>query len=164
MKEFFTSRFETIKLFLESQKIPTQDWKNIFSFDFWRYPASTDSPYYLFSLVVGILTLLGLEAWRRRVKRLHKMTPVYSVALNHITNLFYFILIIGLGYVFFVSQGIAYLSSRLFLFSVIVVSLAWIAWILVHLRRTLPMRRRSYLERERFFRYLPKDSKKGKSK
>lgn len=164
MKEIFTSRFETIKRFLETQRLPTEDWKNIFSSDFWLQSADTTSPYYLFSLAIGVAFLIGLELWRRRIKRLHQITPVYAIALNHIANLFYFVLIIGLSYILFTSQGIAYVSSRLFLLSVIVICLAWVGWVTVHLRRTLPTRRRSYLERERFFRYLPKDSKKGKSK
>jgi hypothetical protein len=44
----------------------------------------------------------------------------------------------------------------------LIVTVGWVAWIVVHLRKTASAKREAYLEKERFFRYLPKSKIKQK--
>ncbi|QQG49608.1 MAG: hypothetical protein HZB70_02265 [Candidatus Berkelbacteria bacterium] len=156
MKEFFTSRFATIRDFLATQQFPTAEWKNVFTADFWTNdPLTSGSPYYTFGLVLTLLFLILLEVWRRRLKNLHVSTPIYEVAQNQLSNIFFFVAIMLPAYWFFRVQQLAYLSSRLLLGSIILVALVWLGWVVFHITRQLPAKRVAHLEKERFFRYLP---------
>lgn len=161
MKDFFTSRFATIKDFLSTQQFPTHDWKNIFSGHYWTNgPLASTSPYYAFGVGLTILVLVALEVWRRQLKRLNAVTPIYTVPLNHISNLFYFIAVLLPAYWFFRAQQMSYLSSRLLLGSILIIAILWLAAILFYLWRRISRTRQSYLEQERFFRYLPTNAPK----
>jgi len=158
MKEFFTSRFITLESFFETQQFPTTDWKNLFTADYWTSgPLASTSPYYLFGWILALIALVALEVWRRRLKKAQTVTPVYSWPLNQISNLFYYLLILLLGYWFFRTQQLAYLSSRLMLGAILLGGLIWLIWIWVYMKRRIPQLLQSHLERERFFRYLPKN-------
>lgn len=159
MPEFLTSRLTTIQTFLSTQSFPTRDWLRIFSWSYWiEGPLGSFTPYYAFGFVFWVLLLVALEVWRRRLKKLHHATPVYGTPLIQISNLFYFLLLMVPTYWFFRVQLISYLSSRLVLGLTILIAIGWFVWIIVILKRRLPLQRQSYLEKERFFRYLPTNS------
>lgn len=159
MTELFTSRFTTIKAFLSTQSFPTNDWINIFSWSYWtESQIGSFTPYYAFGFGLFLATLIALEVWRRRLKKSHQSTPIYGTPLVQISNLFYFLLLMVPSYWFFRVQQISYLSSRLVLGLTALIAITWLAWIVVILKRRLPLQRRSYLEKERFFRYLPTSS------
>lgn len=169
MNEFFTSRLTTIENFLTTQTFPTKDWLNLFSWDYWTAgPLESFTPYYTFGFGLWLVTLIVLEVWRRKLKKRHQATPVYGTPLIQISNLFYFLLLMVLAYWFFRVQQIDYFSSRLVLGATVLIGLCWLAWILFIIKRRLPLQQQSYLERERFFRYLPNtsasDSKSGRKK
>ncbi len=173
MKNFFISRFQTIQDFLQTQRFPLADWQNLGSWDFWTGgPLDSFSPYYAFGLGLFLVTLIALEVWRRHLKKVHQTTPIYGEALIQISNLFYFILLLVPAYWFFRVQQLSYLSSRLLLGSIVLAAIVWLAWIAFVIAHRLPTKRQSYLEKERFFRYLPTTSapgsvpgrKKGKKK
>ncbi len=169
MKEFFTSRFSTIQDFLATQDFPTRDWLNVFSWQYWTEDRiASFTPYYAFGFISLVIILLALETWRRQLKRLHKTTPIYGSPLVQISNLFYFLLLMVPIYWFFRVQQISYLSSRLVIGATFLIAVIWLGWIIVVLKRRLPLQRRSYLEKERFFRYLPgkraSDSVSGREK
>lgn len=160
MKEFFTNRFQTIQDFFSTQQFPTNDWKNIVSWDYWTesgLPGS--SAYTAFSLTAVALTVILLFIWRHFLKRAHKATPVYEFEIQQLASLITFVVIMTLSYWFFRSQQIAFASSRLVLLISILLVVGWLAVIVFHLKRNTPKMRTTYLEKERFFRYLPKKRK-----
>ncbi len=159
MTELFTSRLATIQTFLATQDFPTRDWLKIFSWSYWTEGnISSFTPYYAFGFASLIVALIALEVWRRRLKKLHQATPIYGTPLVQISNLFYFLLLMVPTYWFFRVQQISYLSSRLVMGLTALIAIGWLIWIVVILKRRLPLQRRSYLEKERFFRYLPTNS------
>lgn len=159
MIDQFTSRWQTIETFLATQSFPTKDWGRIFSWDYWTAgPLDSYTPYYTFGFGLFLAALIALEVWRRRLKKRHETTPVYQTQLIQISNIFYFILLIVPLYWFFRVQNISYLSSRLVLGGALLVALLWLAWVLWTMKRIIPTKTRSYLEKERFFRYLPTNS------
>lgn len=156
MKEFFTTRFATISDFLATQQFPLAAWKNVFTADFWaNEPLTGSSPYYAFGLGLTVIFLFTIEAWRRRLKKLHVETPIYATAQNHLSNIFFFVIITIPACWFFRAQQLAYLSSRILLGSIVLITLLWLSWVVFHLMRQLPAKRAAYLEQQRFFRYLP---------
>src|SRR5687768_4503016 len=107
MKEFFTSRFQTIAKFLKTQSIPTADWLNIFRWSFWQEPGLTsNSTYALFSVVVVALVIASLVIWRWRLNHFHQLTPVYGQPRNQLANLIAFLIIMTISYGFFRAQEI----------------------------------------------------------
>jgi hypothetical protein len=159
MTEFFTSRFATIQTFLSTQSFPTKDWLNIFSWSYWTEgQIGSFTPYYAFGFGLLFVLLLALEIWRRKLKKAHQAAPIYGTPLVQISNLFYFLLLMVPTYWFFRTQQISYLSSRLVLGFTVLIAIGWLLWIAIILKRRLPLQRRSYLEKERFFRYLPTNS------
>ncbi len=172
MLDQFTSRWQTITTFFETQSFPTNDWARLGSWSYWTGgPLDSQTPYYAFGLAVFLISLIALEVWRRRLKKAHQATPVYTVPLVQISNVFYFLLLMVPSYWFFRIQSISYLSSRLVLGAAFIIALAWVIWIIIVVKRRLPQEQVSYLEKERFFRYLPTTSasdqsgrKKGKNK
>ncbi len=155
MKEFFTSRLSTLTDFIKTQHIPLADWKNIFTASYWKESLYYPSPYYLFGVVVTIIVVILIETWRRYLKKLHQATPIYEMPIASLANLNFFIVLLSAAYVFFRVIGVSYLSGRSFYGLIILSALIWIGWQLIYLRRVTPSKRRSHLERERFFRYLP---------
>lgn len=156
MSDFFISRWATITAFIETQEFPLGDWKNVFSWSYWTEAnLESFSPYYLFGTVLFVALLIGLEVWRRRLKRYHQVTPVFGFPLSQIGNIFFFLLILVPAYWFFRVQQMTFVSSRLFFGLIILIAVLWISWVLLHLRRRVSAKQQSYLEQERFFRYLP---------
>lgn len=157
MSNFFQERLSTISDFLATQRFPTDFWHNIFSWQYWTDSnLSTQPSYLLFGLVSIVVVLVALILWRQRIKAIHKRVPVYDVAINQLASLIIFIFLITLAYIFFRSQGLAYLSSRLVVLATALVIVIWVSWIIHFTSSIVPSKRRHYLERERFFRYLPK--------
>ena len=79
----FSGRIETIKEVLATQGLPKSDWQNVFNWDYWtEAQLSSFSPYYLFTLTLIFLVLLVLWWWRRSVKILHQIAPVYEKVLG----------------------------------------------------------------------------------
>jgi|SRR3989344_7616192 len=161
MKDYFTSRLATISNYLETQHFAWNDLKNIFSWSYWseaNLPAQT--PYGLASLLVILVLLIGLIFWRRRLKIAQVAIPLYDSPINQLANIIAFIIIMAISYAFFRIQVIAYLSSRWVILASLAIVLVWIGWVIYHLVRALPPKRRDYLERERFFRYIPNSKSK----
>lgn len=162
MKEFFTNRFQTIKDYFVTQQFPTTVWKNVFSWEYWTESGlPSSSAYSAFSATVLVIGIIFLFFWRFRLTRAQKTTPVFDFEIQQIANVVTFVIIMSLSYAFFRSQQIAFASSRLVVLISLLVTVGWIVVILVHIRRVTPKMRASYLEKERFFRYLPKKRKWG---
>lgn len=162
MSTFFTNRFTTIEQWFSGQKLPGADTQRLFSWSFWvESNISPTSEYLAATLGLVLVTVILLIAWRLALQRAHRRVPVYSTPIALLTNLIVFLIIITAAYTFFRSQELAYASSRFIVLSTIILSLAWLGWITWQIKQTVPSARASYLEKERFFRYLPK--KQGKS-
>lgn len=162
MSTFLTNRFATIEQWFSGQKLPGADVQRLFSWSFWVEPNIGPTSEYLAAVVGFVLTtVIILIAWRLALQRAHRRVPVYSTPMSLLTNLIVFITIMTAAYTFFRSQELAYVSSRSIALLTTLLSLAWLGWITWQIKRTVPSARASYLEKERFFRYLPK--KQGKS-
>ncbi|OGD63099.1 hypothetical protein A3A71_03910 [Candidatus Berkelbacteria bacterium RIFCSPLOWO2_01_FULL_50_28] len=160
MTEFFTSRFATIDNYFQTQHFWDTGWKNLFSWSFWSEGApSPDSQYYLFTAILLVLSVGLLIFWRVRIKKAHKITPVFQLPLAQLANIIAFVIIIGITYYFFRSQGIVYLSSRLVVLLSLIVAALWLGWVAIYLKRVAPRKQSQYLEQERFFRYIPSKRK-----
>lgn len=156
---FFSTRFETIANFFSYQEFPTTWWAGVFSWTYWTdnfLPAS--SPYTLFFLVVTAATIAGLLTWQKKLKKLRAEMPVnaYELPINHIPSIITLIVVMAISYLFFRSQQIAYFSSRLTILITVAIVIIWTGYLINHLRRRALSERQQYLEKERFFRYLPK--------
>jgi hypothetical protein len=160
MKEFFTSRFQTIEDFFSTQKFPTSDWKNIISWDYWTESGLPSSSAYTAVSLAGVVLCIALILfWRAHLKRAHKTAPVYEFEIQQLSSIVTFVVIMSLSYWFFRAQQVAFASSRLVLLATGLTVVVWLAVVIVHLKRNTPKMRTSYLEKERFFRYLPKKRK-----
>ncbi|HUD20519.1 MAG TPA: hypothetical protein VMQ44_00405 [Candidatus Saccharimonadales bacterium] len=161
MKDFFSSRFSTITGYLSTQKVPAADVLNIFS---WKYWTESNIPpttiYSLATIIVTLIFLIILGFWRARLKKAQAHAPVYGFVTDQIASIMFFIVVVLVAYAFFRYQQISYLSSRLVILASIFVIVIWLGVIFYYLRFVIPPKRASYLEKERFFRYLPK-SKPG---
>lgn len=165
MSNFFTSRFATIGNYLDTQRFAWADLKNLFSWSYWSETGlSSQTSYGLATLLFVIALTVGLVFWRRRLKLAQASVPIYEAPINQLANIVAFIIIMAISYAFFRSQAIAYLSSRLVILASLVVIIVWIGWVAFYQRRVAPAKRRNYLERERFFRYIPKSKEKSPNK
>jgi uncharacterized protein YacL len=155
---FFTDRLTTITNYLSTQTYPNlEQWKYIFSWSFWTESyLGPISEYGLVSLISVLAILVILFIWLRRLKRKQRTAPVYDFPVNQITNIIILIIVMSLVYWFFRYQHVAYVSSRLVVLFTFIVTVFWLTLIIVNLRRVIPAKRKAYLEKERFFRYLPK--------
>lgn len=154
---FFSARFQTIADFFKFQQFPTDWWAGIFSWTYWTDSNLTaNSPYFLFFLVVTLLIIGSLVSWQRHLKELQKKVPVYKPVINQIPSIITIIVVMAAFYWFFRAQQIALFSSRLTILITFLVVLGWVSYLIIYLRRTVPAKRAYYLEKERFFRYLPK--------
>ena len=160
MKEFFTSRFQTISDYFSTQSFSLQKIGSIFSWDFWTETnINPGSTYTAPLLIITALIIVGLVIWRRILKKRHGETPVYQWPINQLANIIALLAIMAPSYWFFRSQELSYLSSRLVVLITLLVTIGWLGWVVFHLVRQLPAKRVAYLEKERFFRYLPKSKK-----
>ncbi len=167
MMGFFTGRLETINNFFQTQRFVWADLKNSFSWDYWteaNLPPQT--PYFFASLLFIILLIATLVFSRRRLQVAQAVAPVYGGPINQLANVIAFIIVMAVSYEFFRAQAITYLSSRLVVLASLTIIVVWVGWIIFYLLCITPTRSREYLERERFFRYIPKgkanDPKKKK--
>lgn len=157
MKDFFSSRITTISDYIQSQRFPTTDWNNIFHWNYWTQnylPPTT--VYSLFTIIVIIIICIGLSIWRTVLKKKHANTPVYDAPLDQLSNIIFFIIITMVAYAFFRYQSVSYLSNRLVILAIAIVTIVWIGVVTWQLWKKIPSQRIAYLEKERFFRYLPK--------
>jgi len=159
---FFTDRWITIVEFAKTQQLPKpRDLTSIFELGYWaEQPLSSSSPYYLVTGAIIFLGVAGLYYWRSRLQKAQQQIPVYEFALNQLSNILVFVVVISLSYWFFRSQEIDYLSSRLVIFFSLLIAIIWVAVVVFHLWRHLPSKKDRYLEQQRFFRYIPKKKKK----
>ncbi len=165
MKDFFTNRFATIGDYLDNQHFAWADLKNLFSWSYWSETGlSPTTSYGLATLLVIVALVIGLVFWRRRLKTAQVSVPIYDGPINQIANIVTFIIVMAVSYAFFRSQAIAYLSSRLVVLASLIVILVWLGWVAFYQLRVAPAKRREYLERERFFRYIPKGKEKSPPK
>lgn len=163
MKEQIISRWQTVEQYISNQQLPLAGWRNLFSWDFWTESyLNSQSPYYLTSFLLALIVAILLLAWRFYLARQNKKIPVYETLLGHLGNLVFFLLLGSLFYWFCRTQEIVYLSSRLVILALIVVSLVWLIYIGFWAIRLLPAKKLRYLEKDRYLRYLPK-SKKNKN-
>lgn len=152
-----TNFFNSIKDYFSGQQFPTQGWLNFFSWRYWteaNVPAQ--SAYSLFFVLATVAVIVGLTLWRRRLQQAHQQVPVYADVCNHLLNLAIFIGIIAASYLFFRSQQLVFVSSRLVILVTLLVVIGWLASIIFQLRKRIPDQAARYLEKQRFFRYLPK--------
>lgn len=155
---FFSSRFQTIAEFLSSQQLlPPNFWHDIFSWGYWtESDLDTSSPYALTFTVGFFILLAGLIWWRWRLKKAQAATPVFTLPINQLLNLIWLVIIMSLLYLFFRSQAISYFGSRLVVLVTGLIVVAWIIYLAIYTSRIGRKKRDEYLEKERFFRYLPK--------
>ncbi len=154
---FFSSRFQTIADFFSYQQFPTDWWAGIFSWTYWTDSGLLpSSPYLLFFLIVTGLVIAALIVWQKKLKRLQAEVPIYDMVINQIPSVITLIVVMANSYLFFRAQEIAFFSSRLTILITAIIVLGWIGYLAAYLRRTVPGKRQRYLEKERFFRYLPK--------
>lgn len=163
MKQFFLARFETSRNFLASQAFPDgDDLRPLWRWDYWTQDrVAPQSEFILLTIGLLIFVVILLLVWRHRLKRAERSMPIFAWPINQLVNLIIFILVTGLGYWFFRYQGIAYLSSRLVILGALIFFLLWLGIIIGYFLRVVPTKRQLYLEKERFFRYLPKSKKNG---
>jgi ABC-type xylose transport system permease subunit len=160
MKEFFIGRFQTIEDFFKTQRLPVKDWVNLLSWEYWTESGlPSSSVYTAFSLGAVSLGVILLLLWRARLKRAHQDVPVYNFEIQQLSSVVAFVVVMSLSYWFFRAQQIAFASSRLVLLVAGLILAVWLVVITVHLKRNVPKMRTGYLEKERFFRYLPKKRK-----
>lgn len=76
-------------------------------------------------------------------------------AYRQVSNLGYTIGIIGLAYVFFAWQSVAFLSSRIILIVLAVIAITWAAFILRFLKKKAPQMRKEIEQKRAFERYMP---------
>lgn len=165
MSNFFSSRFATLGNYFETQRFAWADLKNLFSWSYWSETGlSPQTSYGLVSFLLVIALIVGLVFWRRRLKVAQTIAPIYEAPINQLANIVAFIIIMTISYAFFRSQAITYLSSRLVILASLVVIAIWIGWVVFYSSRVAPAKRRDYLERERFFRYIPKSKEKSPNK
>lgn len=158
MINFFSDRFTTLSNYFSTQQLPgVEVFKNYFSWSFWTegylFPISE---YAMVSLAAVVLFLIILILWRRRLKKLQRTAPVYDLPVTQLTNIIILIIIMSPLYAFFRAQQVSYVSSRLVVLTTLLIIFAWLVWITIYLKRIVPVKRKVYLEKERFFRYLPK--------
>jgi len=162
MKEFFTSRLATISNFLATQRFTPSDLKNLFSWNYWTEAnIPSTSPDYLPTVLVLIIFCAGMLFWRRQLKIRQQIAPVYDSSINQLANIVVFLVIVAISYLFFRSQAINYLSSRLVILTTLAVAIVWLGYVIYYQWRITPVMHREYLERERFFRYIPKKKEKS---
>lgn len=159
--EFFTGRIETVRTFLETQLFPTEALLNLFRWEYWTESGlASSSPFTLSTILAIALLLLGLIIARVKFQRQQQTTPIYTFEIQQLASIISFILLITPSYWFFRAQQIDYLSSRLVILLSLLIVLIWIVVVVIHWRRVTPKMRTSYLEQQRFFRYLPKKRKR----
>ncbi len=145
--------------FLQTQSWP--NFSNFLSWDYWTSQNLNSQPSdLLFGLIVTVIIVIVLLFWWLRLRTIQKRIPVYDAPINNLSNLIIFMIVLSASYVFFRTQEITYVSSRLFVLSVDVIALVWFIWISYYVLKIVPSKRRHYLERERFFRYLPRIKEK----
>jgi hypothetical protein len=155
---FLSARFATIKDFLATQHWPTgAQLKNLGDWNYYtQNPVPAESPFLLLAAVIILLTVAGLLIWWWQARQKEKTTPVYGLLLDQLPTLVIFVVAGSIFYAFCWAQSVQYLSSRLFLLAAGLVTLGWVIYLAVYARRVLPGQLQKHLERERFFRYLPK--------
>lgn len=157
----FSARFTTIKSFLATQHWPPlSDWKNLFSGSYWGaifVPAS--SPYVLLTTIVVIIILAVLIVWYFWAKRMNNQLPIYGQLIAQLPILIIFTAVVSLLYAFFRAQEIQYFSSHLVLLISSLILIVWSGYLIYLLRRVIPAKKQAHLEKERFFRYLPKSKR-----
>lgn len=160
MNDFLTARLETIQDFFATQKLPTEFWRSLFSWDYWTdWPLPANSPYTASIIGLVVIVIFLLIIWRHRLQKLQLLAPVYDRPIQQLPSIIIFLVIMSISYLFFRSQEITYLSSRLVILATILVTLFWLGYLLFDLKCRAPNEARRYLEKERFFRYLPKKRK-----
>src|SRR3989344_2114694 len=165
MKNFFSSRFATLDQYFSSQQFNFQDLKNIFHWSYWtEVGIPPQTPYSLATLIVVVVLIVGLVFWRRRLKAAQLQVPIFESSINQLANIIAFIIVMAISYAFFRSQQITYLSSRLVVLGSLLIILVWTGWVAFYVFRVAPPKRREYLEKERFFRYIPKKKEKSPEK
>lgn len=161
MKSFFSSRFATIDQYFSTQHFIIGELKNVFSWSYWTEAGlPSQTPYSLASLLFVAVLIVGLVLWRRRIKAAQTNVPIFETPINQLANIISFIVIMTFSYGFFRAQAIAYLSSRLVVLASLIVIIVWLGWVVFYMLRVAPAKSRDYLERERFFRYIPKKKEK----
>ena len=163
MLDFFSARFQTIKNYFSVQTFSLDGFEKIFSWDFWTEASiGKSSSYTVLVLLIVSIIILGLMLWRLSLKKKQLETPIYDWELNQTINIIIFAVVVSVSYLFFRSQGLAYLSSRLVVLLSFIFTELWITWIIVRLRTKTEAARVAYLEKERFSRYIPKKKKERK--
>lgn len=146
--------------FFEGQNFPTADWANLLKWSYWTESfIGPTSPYTLFAIGLVFAYALLVILLGIKLNRLNSKTPIYGWIRSHLYNSLLFVVVSSTFYWFFRSLEIAYLSSRISMLVIILTLVAWLLYVLIVARRRLSRERSRYLERERFFRYLPKSGR-----
>lgn len=142
--------------FFSNQNWPRFNLSKLTDGDFWLEPVNLVSGQFLlfYLLVVLIITAPSVAALII-AKRRHRQSSIYGRVINHLSNQIVFAVMVGLSYWFFLVQGISYLSSWLVAGVGLLIFIGWLIYLGYLWRRRLPQERELYLEKEKFFRYLP---------
>ncbi len=157
---FFSARFTTIKDFLATQHWPTGfELKNLLHWSYYNQIPPNQSPFVLLTTVIIVLITAAIFGWWLRTRQLQKQSPVYDLLLDQLPTLLIFIVVVSIFYAFCWAQSIQYLSSPLVLLAAFILVLGWAGFLIFYTWRILPAKLQAHLEKERFFRYLPKKKK-----
>lgn len=157
---FFSARLNTIKDFLATQHWPTAaQLKNLVSWSYYTQTPVAESSLLLLTTIIIVLAAAAIFGWWWRVRQLQKVTPIYGTLLDQLPTLLIFIVVASLFYGFCWSQSVQYLSSYWVLLVTFLITFGWAAYLAIYSFRVLPAKKRQQLEKERFFRYLPKKKK-----
>ena len=160
MIDFFSTRFQTIADYFSAQTFSFKNFSDLFNWDFWTESfIGPTSEYTAVVLLFILVTIIGLIFWRKLMKKRHLEAPLYEWEMNQVINIIIFIVIITFSYLFFRSQLLPYLSSRLVVLISLIVMTLWTIWIFIRLKKKVANERVAYLEKERFSRYIPKKKK-----
>ena len=160
MINFFTTRFQTITDYFSTQTFSFKKFPDLFNWNFWTEAyIGPSSEYTMMVLLFTFLIIAGLIFWRILIKKRQLEAPVYEWEMNQIINIIIFIIIIDFSYIFFRTQQLPHLSSRLVVLTSLIVTALWTIWISIRLKKKAKNERVTYLEKERFSRYIPKKKK-----
>ncbi|MEK7548650.1 MAG: hypothetical protein AAB499_01995 [Patescibacteria group bacterium] len=147
--------------FFRNQSWPRINLAKLLDGDFWLRPVNLiAAEYFLFYFFAVLIIIVALAVMLSTVKRRHRQVPVYGRVINHLANQIVFVAVVALSYWFFLVQGINYLSSWLVALAGLMILAVWLVYLGYLWRRRLPKERELYLEKEKFFRYLPSNAQK----
>jgi hypothetical protein len=112
--------------------------------------------YSVFFILCYAIPAYCLFVWASVLAKANKLIPIYHMIIVQIWSVLIFLTAGVLLYNFSYQQGVAYFSNRILILIIIVFTVLWIGLIIFFQKRLIPKQRQAHLEKEHFFRYLPK--------